>query len=412
MEPTTAQDAPTSTTKNPFLQGKRLPSAIVAGGAAFAMTLAGLGIAAAQTDDATPTTPASSTAPAEGEGDHRPSDGAGHPQAKQHPRLSVAAEALGISTADLKAEFMAGKSIGQVAEAKGVDQQKVIDALVADATATLNAAVESGRIAREQADARIATLPERMREAVERTRPAGDEGPGHRGPGEHRLGAKPDPAKLAELLGITPEQLKAGHEAGKSLATLATENRRDPQTVIDALVADARAKLSEAVTNGTLTQAEADERSANLVERITAMVNGTPRASDGERKGPGGERRPHLRANLEAAAGALGMSIEDLRTELQAGKSLAAIAGDKGVPVGQVVSALVSDAKARIASAVTDGKLTQAQADERLAELDQRISDLVNRTPRADDGERRHPGPDADAPTDGHPEAEPATLTA
>jgi len=46
------------------------------------------------------------------------------------------------------------------------------------------------------------------------------------------------------------------------------------QAVVDALVADATARLDEAVANGRLTQEEADEKKAELQERITARVNG------------------------------------------------------------------------------------------------------------------------------------------
>lgn len=53
------------------------------------------------------------------------------------PKLDVAATALGITTAELQTELQAGKTIADVATAKGVDIQKVIDALVADATTNI-----------------------------------------------------------------------------------------------------------------------------------------------------------------------------------------------------------------------------------------------------------------------------------
>ena len=401
MEPTPADSTEAPTTKR--FQGKRLPSAIIASGAAFAMTLAGLGIANAQTDDATP--PTTETAPAEGDGER---DGDGprfhrHTHADHHPhaRLSVAADTIGITTLELRNQMLAGQTIAQIAEAKGVAPQAVIDALVADATGVLNTAVDNGRITREQADARIAELPERMANFVNRTRPVDGDGP-RKGPG-HGPGIKADAAEIAAALGMTAEELKAGHEAGKSLATMASEQGVDVQKVIDVLVANAQERLAEAVTDGKLTQAQADEKAADLQARMTELVNRTPPA-DGERRGHGPHRGPGMKANLEVAAGALGMSVEDLRTELLAGKSLATIAGEKNVEVGAVVSALVADAKARLAQAVTDGKLTQAEADEKAANLEARITDLVNRVGRPHDGRR---GPGA-----GEPEAAPATLEA
>ena len=404
MEPTPAAE---SLPPKPFLKGKRLPSAIVAGGAAFAMTLAGLGIANAQTDDSTTTAPPAETAPEGGERRFGP----GHTHADHHPhaRLSVAAEALGMTTADLKSELEAGKSIAQVAEAKGIAPQTVIDALVADAKEVLAKAVAEGRITQAQADARIETLPERMAEVVNRTRPAGaPDGEGHR-KGPHGRGFKADLGVAATALGLTPEALRTELQAGKSLATVAGDKGVDVAKVVEALVADAKAHLAQAVTDGKLTQAQADERSANLESRITELVNRTPPA-DGERgPRPGGRPGHGPKVDLEAAATVLGITPEELRTELRAGKSLATIAGEKGVEVGKIVSALVAEAKAKLAQAVADGKLTQAQADERSANLETRITDLVHRAGRPHDGPRPGPGASADGTA---PEAEPATLTA
>lgn len=69
--------------------------------------------------------------------------------------LEAAAEALGITKADLLTALKDGKSIAQVAEDQGVDVQTVIDALVADATARL-----------EELEA---SLPDRMTDVVNRT---------------------------------------------------------------------------------------------------------------------------------------------------------------------------------------------------------------------------------------------------
>jgi len=69
-----------------------------------------------------------------------------------------------------------------------------------------------------------------------------------------------------------------------------------------------------------------------------------------------------------------------LQTELQAGKTIAAVAMAKGVDVSVVSNALLEAEKTKLAQAVTDGKLTQAQADERLANAQTRINDFLNGT--------------------------------
>jgi uncharacterized membrane protein len=89
---------------------------------------------------------------------------------------------------------------------------------------------------------------------------------------------------------------------------------------------------------------------------------------------------------LATAATALGMSQADLRTALQDGKTIAQVAKDKGVDVQKVIDAVVAAQSAQLDQAVTDGKLTPAQATARKADLKARVTALVN-------GERPAGGP-------------------
>jgi microcompartment protein CcmK/EutM len=84
------------------------------------------GVAIAQTDPAAP--PASEDARPR----HRP---------LRHA-AKVAAEAIGISTDELKVELKAGKSIAQVAEEHGVPVDQVVDAIVQARTAKVQERAE------------------------------------------------------------------------------------------------------------------------------------------------------------------------------------------------------------------------------------------------------------------------------
>ena len=128
--------------------------------------------------------------------------------------------------------------------------------------------------------------------------------------------------------------------------------------------------LKGLVDDKTLTQAQADKVASTLAA-----------SGPGLGRGPGGPKG--LRgtgAGLTAAAKALGMSETDLATALRSGKSLAAVAKEKGVAVQKVVDALVAEAKQRLADAVKSGRLTQAQADQRLKDVTARITERVNST--------------------------------
>ena len=97
-------------------------------------------------------------------------------------------------------------------------------------------------------------------------------------------------AVVADLLDISTDDLVAAHQDGQSLADIAAANGVDVQIVIDALVAQANAHVDEKVADGSIDQTRADEIRANLVERITARVNGE-RPEPGERTGRGGPGR-------------------------------------------------------------------------------------------------------------------------
>lgn len=147
-------------------RGRGLRSGLLAAGAAFGMTLAGLGIASAQTDGTT-TTP---EAPAATEGALR-HHGPGHARGAG---LSAAAGALGMTEADLRTALESGQSMAQVAESKGVALQKVIDALVAEAKNRLAESVTAGRLTQAEADAKAANLTGHITRLVNRA------GGGHR----------------------------------------------------------------------------------------------------------------------------------------------------------------------------------------------------------------------------------------
>jgi uncharacterized protein YidB (DUF937 family) len=77
---------------------------------------------------------------------------------------------------------------------------------------------------------------------------------------------------------------------------------------------------------------------------------------------------------LDAAAKALGMTSDELTTALQSGKTLEQVATDKGVDYQTVKDAVSAaretEMRTQIKQAVTDGKITQGKADWLLEGLD------------------------------------------
>ena len=73
--------------------------------------------------------------------------------------------------------------------------------------------------------------------------------------------------RVAKALGITTDELKTDLGKGQSIADIAKSKNLDVNTVIDTLVGDASAKIDQAVTDGHLTQAQADKLKAGAQDR-------------------------------------------------------------------------------------------------------------------------------------------------
>jgi uncharacterized protein (DUF433 family) len=267
-----------------------MPTRKLLGAAAFSAALAAGGVAGAlfgtpvlsgaQESDSSTTAPESSppesTPAAPPEIRHRAAKGA---------QLSAAAEALGMTEEELRTELAAGKSIADVAADKGVDKQKVIDAMVAEASAALDAAK--------------AALPERIAALVEQDGlpfrgPGGRGGPGH-GPGHHRgMGVINSIDDAATALGISRQELIEELESGKSIAQIAEEKGKNLDDVKAAMVADANARIDRAVGEGQLTAEKAAELKAGLAEKVDNVVQqeGLPMRGQKRFGPPPGEEAP------------------------------------------------------------------------------------------------------------------------
>ncbi len=145
------------------------------------------GVAYAASDPPSPSTGPgpSAEAPGPGHADARPGRHAcGERRAKVRGQvLDTAAKTIGISRGDLESALRRGSSIAEVAKEHGVDPAKVVDALVKEATARLDAAVEAGKISEERAATIESRLPGMMEKLVERK---GHEPGAHRGRGMHQ----------------------------------------------------------------------------------------------------------------------------------------------------------------------------------------------------------------------------------
>ena len=164
----------------------------------------------------------------------------------------------------------------------------------------------------------------------------------------------------------------------KSVKTRGIKNPMDKGGSPEAQLATV---LSGLVAKGTITQSQADAVTAAIKTAAEAAMANRPVPAD--------------RAAKDAViTSVLGIDAATLKSRLQAGETLAAIAGSKKQAL---IDALVAAETTRIDAAVTAGKLTAAQATAKKSELVAHVTAEVEsvRGPKGD----RHGGPMGAPPT-------------
>jgi hypothetical protein len=169
-------------------------------------------------------------------------------------------------------------------------------------------------------------------------------------------------ALAAGGLGSEEEQQAVIDDAAKRLGV-------EPEALENALEGALGARLDEAVKEGRLTEEQATELKERLKDGTLPLFGG------GGHHGHG-LHGPEL---LGAAATFLGVTEAELRTQLEAGKSLADVAAAEGKSVAGLKAALVDSVEEKLGEAVEAGRLTDAQRDEALDRFKERLDDFVAR---------------------------------
>jgi uncharacterized protein (DUF433 family) len=174
----------------------------------------------------------------------------------------------------------------------------------------------------------------------------------------------------AKAIGISTKDLAKELRSGKSIAEVAAEHNVSAQTVIDALVHAADARVARAEAHHRITSAEAAKVEAALPGVVTRIVDH-----------PFGHHHRHgrlRRAAVVVSAKAIGISPKVLVSELRSGKTIAEVAAEHNVSAQTVVDALVHAGDTRVARELSNHKLTTAQAAKLDAELPGVATKLVN----------------------------------
>lgn len=138
--------------------------------------------------------------------------------------------------------------------------------------------------------------------------------------------------------------------------------------------------LDKAVEEGDLTQEQADRVRERADGGLGAGMMGRGIMGRGMMgRGMMGEMMDDSKGSLIAvAADKLGMNVDELKTQLKDGKTVADLAKEKGVDLQTIVDAFMAARQETLNQAVTDGKMTQEQADKMLENMREMIDEHLN----------------------------------
>ena len=156
---------------------------------------------------------------------------------------------------------------------------------------------------------------------------------------------------LAEILGISVDEYDAA--VGKA-----------QEQVVD-----------EALAEGWLTEDQAEMLRWRLEQAPEGRMPRTAKGFPGlDKRGGVGSLGTSL---TSIAADELGLSLTDLLTEMQGGKSMADLAEEKGVDTQAIVDAYLAQIHKDLDEAVAEGAMTQKQADYYLEQAAERAADRL-----------------------------------
>lgn len=160
-------------------------------------------------------------------------------------------------------------------------------------------------------------------------------------------------ARLAQNLGVTVDKLQAALK----------------QTALE--------EVDAAVARGDLTAQQAQQAKDRINSGDVPGFGFGFGGRGGHEGGPGGGREGGAGVSRDQLAQFLGVTTQQLETD-QNGKSLAQVAQAYGKSRDQLIQFITTTAQQQLAAAVTAGRITQQQADQRLSDLKARVGQMVD----------------------------------
>ncbi|MFC5450750.1 hypothetical protein [Paenibacillus aestuarii] len=252
--------------------------------------------------------------------------------------IKETATILNTDEATISASLKEGKTLVEIATASGLTEADYLQKLVAAETASINEQVTAGKLTQDQADKIISGLSDQLTKQIENKGVGGKGGfPGGDGQRGGGFGGIRLTEQAASVLAVEQSAVDEALHAGKTLAAFAQEKGVSEADFVQKLVAAETTAINAEVTAGKLTQDQADKMLSGLSGRLTKQVENTGPIGRGGHGGPAGPGGLGI-GNPDTLTTILGVTVDEMRTQLDAGKSIVDIAASKGISEEDLIS--------------------------------------------------------------------------
>lgn len=184
--------------------------------------------------------------------------------------------------------------------------------------------------------------------------------------------------KTAEQTGLSIADITTQLQSGSTLAEIAATNGSSSDDVVNAVLDETRILMGSAVERGRMTEEEVEQ----AVARIEQQANEIMQATDlGDKIETATEQQMERMSRIVLVSGAsdvTGLFPRTITVRLMDGETLADIVTDEGFTTDEVIAAALENAQERLDRMVERGLLSQAEADECLATIQQNVNEMIN----------------------------------
>ncbi len=185
--------------------------------------------------------------------------------------------------------------------------------------------------------------------------------------------------KMSEVIGFDLESVNSKLDSGEKLKDIFKGLGLDKEAIHEKMKTAHTEELNQKVTSGELTQEQADLRLQKSEEFRTKM---------GDHKMGKRMNRGQFQLNLEKMAEVLGLNIDEVKGEIESGKTMKEVLEARGIDKEFVHQEMQAFHKNLVNQKLEAGEITQEQADDRLEKISERKPGEGPRHGRPERGER------------------------